>query len=310
MRATVVVPAWNAAATLGRTLDALAEQRLDEPYEVVVVDNGSTDATRAIAERAGVRIVARAHGLAGEARNDGAAAASGTVLAFTDADCFPDPGWLAAGLRALDGADLVQGRVEPDPAVRMGPFDRSLWVGGQDGLFQTANLFVRRDLFDRIGGFEELHSDAHGRAFGEDVWLGWRAVRAGARPAFAPDALVHHAVLPRGARDYVAERARLDRFPLLVARIPELRSRRLKHGLFLSERTAAFDLAVLSLASGVAFRRAWPLAGALPYLATIGARALESGRRAPFVAPVELAADAVGLFALVRGSLKHRAPVL
>ena len=310
MRATVVVPAWNAAQTLGRTLQALGAQQLGEAFEVVVVDNGSTDDTRAIAERAGVRVLAREHGLAGEARNDGAAAAAGAVLAFTDADCFPDPGWLAAGLRALDGADLVQGRVEPDPAARMRPFDRSLWVGAQDGLFQTANLFMRRELFDRIGGFEELHADAHGRAFGEDVWLGWRAVRAGGRATFAPDALVHHAVLPRGPREYVGERARLDRFPLLVARIPELRAERLTHGLFLSERTAAFDLAVLGVAASAALRRPWPLAGAIPSLLPVGKRSLQSGRRAPLVAPVEVAADAVGLAALVRGSLKHRAPVL
>ena len=310
MTVSVIVPAWNAAATLGRTLHALGAQQLDGPFEVVVVDNGSTDGTRAVAEAAGVRVVTREHGLAGEARNDGVAAATGQVLAFTDADCFPEPGWLAAGLRALGGADLVQGMVRPDPSARMAPFDRSLWVSAHDGLFQTANMFMPLELFERVGGFEELHDDAEGRAFGEDVWLGWRAVRAGARATFAADAIVNHAVLPRGASGYVRERARLDGFPMLVALIPELRRTRLTHGLFLSERSAAFDLALLGLATAAARRSRWPLAAALPYAMAIGARALESGRRAPLAAPVEVAADAVGFVALVHGSLRHRAPVL
>jgi len=311
-RVSIVIPAWNAADTLGRTLGAVAAQQLDEPYEVVVVDNGSEDATADViaAARGVVRAVRREHGLAGEARNDGVAASSGAILAFTDADCFPEPGWLAAGLRAMENADLVQGRVRPDPGAEMGAFDRSLWVASDDGLYQTANLFMRRDSFDRIGGFEELHDDAAGRAFGEDVWLGWRAVRAGARPAFCADAVVNHAVLRRGPDAYVRGRARLDGFPMLAARVPELRQTLLRSGLFLSGRTAAFDAAVAGAAAAAATRSALPLLAALPYAAVVAGRALQSGARAPLVAPVEVAADAVGLAALVRGSLRHRSPVL
>jgi glycosyltransferase involved in cell wall biosynthesis len=311
---SVVVPAWNAAATLGRTLSALAAQRLDEPYEVVVVDNGSDDGTAGVlAAAAGpVRVVTRErHGLAGEARNDGVAAASGSVLAFTDADCMPEPGWLAAGLRELDGGlDLVQGAVRPDPAVPMGAFDRSLWVSRDDGLYQTANLFVRREAFEAVGGFVDLHGDALDRAFGEDVWLGWRIRRKGARTAFSPDAVVSHAVLPRGPRGYVAERRRLAGFPWLVLRVPELRDELLLGRVFLSGRTAAFDAALASVALAAAARSRRPLALALPYAAAILRRALQSGARAPVVAPVEVAADAVGLAALVRGGLRHRELVL
>ncbi|HEX8073850.1 MAG TPA: glycosyltransferase family A protein [Thermoleophilaceae bacterium] len=304
---SVVITAWNAAATIGRTLAALGAQDLDEPYETIVVDNGSDDGTGNVVRAASgpVELLRREHGLAGEARNHAAAAARGDALAFTDADCFPDPGWLTAGLRALDGgADLVQGLVRPDPAAAMGPFDRSLFVSADDGLYQTANLFVRRALFERLGGFEEVFDDPGARAFGEDVWLGWRARRAGARAAFCPGAVVDHAVLPRGPGGYVRERRRLALFPGLVRRVPELRRSFLFGRVFLSRRTAAFDAAAAGLALAAA-RRSWPPAlAAAPYARTIAARALQSGRRAPLVAPVEVAADAVGLLSLAEGSVR------
>lgn len=312
MRVSVVITAWNAAPTIGRTLAALAGQTLAEPYEVIVVDNGSDDGTAALVQAAPgpVRLVSRSHGLAGEARNTAAAEARGELLAFTDADCFPEPGWLEAGVRACEGADLVQGRVLPEGRT-MGPFDRSLWVDGDDGLYQTANLFLPRALFERLGGFEEVFGDASARAFGEDVWLGWRARRAGARAAFARDAVVRHAVLPRGAGLYVRERARLRLFPGLVRRVPELRSTRLRGGVFLSGRTAAFDAAVAGAAVAVLTRRRAPLVAAGPYARIVAGRALQSGPlRAPFVAGVEVAADVVGLLSLLYGSIEERRGVL
>src|SRR5204863_903204 len=106
---SVIVPARDAAATLGRALAALGAQEGAPDFEVIVVDDGSRDGTAQLAERAGARTVRAAGDGPARARNAGAAAASGAVLAFTDADCYPTPGWLAAALRALDGADLVQG---------------------------------------------------------------------------------------------------------------------------------------------------------------------------------------------------------
>nr|MDQ3936680.1 glycosyltransferase family 2 protein [Actinomycetota bacterium] len=304
MTVTVIVPAWNAADTLGRTLDALSRQRLDEPFEVVVVDNGSSDGTASVLEGVpgSVRVVRREeHGLAGEARNDGVTAARGEILAFTDADCFPREDWLASGLRALRaGADLVQGRVVPDGAVTMGPFDRALWVSADDGLYQTANLFVRRSVFEAAGGFEDPIDDPLAAPFGEDVLLGWRARRAGARSAFCESAVVEHAVRGRGPLGYVRARSGAAGFPMLVERVPELRRTRLVAGLFLSRRSLEFDLALLGAAAAAVRRSPMPLALAAPYARTIARRSLESGlRRAPLVAPVEVAADVVTLAALL-----------
>jgi glycosyltransferase involved in cell wall biosynthesis len=134
---SVIVPARNAAATIAATLSALASQDLSEPYEVVVVDDGSDDDTAAMAEGSpGPLRVLRAEGAGpGPARNAGVNASRGAVLAFTDADCAPSPDWLRSGLAAMRTADLVQGRVEPDPDARLGPFDHTVWVVGESGLY-------------------------------------------------------------------------------------------------------------------------------------------------------------------------------
>ena len=300
---SVVIPARDAAATIGATLAALGAQE-PAPDEVIVVDDGSADATVATAQAAPVvtRVLRAAGEGPGAARNAGAAAATGDVLAFLDADCTPQAGWLRAGLAAMAGADLVQGRTTPPPGEQRGPFDRTLWVVAPWGLFETANLFVRRELFERLGGFEPWLSPARSKELAEDVWFGWRAVRAGARTGFCDDALVHHAVFERGPGAYVAERLRLRYFPEMAGRIPELREAFFWRRLFLTPRSAAFDAALAGVVLAAATRRPWPLALAVPYA--------RIARRRPRAWPVDLAADAVGLAALLAGSIRARSPVL
>lgn len=310
---SVVVPAYNAAATLPATLEALAVQDLAEPYEVIVVDNGSDDRTGEVAAQAPgpVSVIRKPPGRAGSARNRGAEAARAPAVAFTDADCRPTPGWLREGLAALRDADLVQGAVRPDPRDPLGPFDRTVWVVGPAGLYETANLFCDRELLRRIGGFEDRIPARLSAPFGEDAWLGARAARAGARTAFCEQALVHHAVFPRGPHGYVAERLRSRHFPALVAEIPELRDQLLVGRLFLSRRSTALDAAVCGLGVAIASRSALPLLAAVPYAWIAGRRAARWGRRqGPLVAGVDLAADAVSLGALAWGSLRARSLVL
>jgi glycosyltransferase involved in cell wall biosynthesis len=312
VKVSVVVPARDAAATLGRTLDALAAQTLDGgEYEVIVVDDGSRDGTAALARgaRGPVTLIEAPREGAAHARNRGAAAARADVLAFTDADCAPAPGWLAAGLEALRCADLVQGAVAPEPGVPLGPFDRSLWVDGETGLFETANLFVTRAAFERAGGFEDWIDTGGEKLLAEDVWFGWRAVRSGARTRFAAHALVHHAVFPRGAGGAAAERLRLRYFPAIVRKMPELRGR-LFARVFLTRRSAAFDLAAAGCAAAVWRRSRLPLAAAAPYAWMNAREALRWGRRAPLVAAGRAGADLVGCAALAWGSIRRRSPVL
>jgi glycosyltransferase involved in cell wall biosynthesis len=312
----VVVPARDAATTLQRTLECLAAQRDAPEFEVIVVDDGSTDETAEIARAAGVRLIQTEGVGSGQARNIGVREARGDVIAFTDADCFPTPGWLAAALPRLDSADLVAGAVAPDPSVPLGPFDRTVWVERETGLYETANLLIRRDLFERIGGFEVWLS-SNGRRRGwtnpelaEDVWLGWRARRAGARTAFAADALVHHAVHPRGASGYVSERQRAVHFTAIAARVPELREHFFYRRVFLSKRTAMFDAAAVGIAAAAFAGSPLPLIAAAPYARHLAKRARPYRKRGPLVAAVDVAADAVSVGSLLYGSVRNRSLLL
>src|SRR5436189_2328239 len=178
----------------GRTVAAVLGKDLDGGFEVVVVDDGSTDSTAENARAAGARVVPANRGAAdvpgsrgavgpADARNAGVAATSAPLIAFTDADCVPAPGWLRSGVAALERADLVQGRVEPEPGVPVGPFDHVISVREETGLYETANLFVRREWFEHVGGFRAFIDPSEGH-FGEDLVFGWEVRRAGGRSAF------------------------------------------------------------------------------------------------------------------------------
>jgi glycosyltransferase involved in cell wall biosynthesis len=309
---SVIVPARDAAATLGATLAALARQQGVDEFELIVVDNGSHDDTAVIAERAGARVVRRTRGDGpGAARDAGVAAAGGSLLAFTDSDCAPAPGWLAAGIASLATAALVQGAVEPDPHAVRGPFDRTLAVTSPNGLFEAASLFARRELFERIGGFGPGLEPAGGAPFGEDALFGWKARRAGATVSFARDAVVHHAVTRRPVLGFVRERARLSLFPALVERIPELRAELCFGRIFLTRRSAALDLALAGALAGAVGRRPLRLVVALPYvvLNVVDAR-VWGARLGARVAVGTLVADLLGAGALAVGSVRSRTLVL
>jgi glycosyltransferase involved in cell wall biosynthesis len=329
-RVSVIIPARDAAPTLERTLQAVGAQRLAEPFEVIVVDDGSRDDTAAITRRHEplVTLVSNQTSLGpGAARNRGVAAAAAPVLAFTDADCFPAPDWLASGLEALAHAELVQGRVAPDPSVRRTPFDRTLWVEDHFGFYQTANLFVRRETFDAVGGFRDWALERQdrrrwaadrrrGRAMrtpiGEDTLFAWRALRQGARSGFAEDAVVHHAVVPGGIRDEVADRWHWARdMPGLVRLVPELRRRPLYRRVFFNICSAQFDqvLAALALAA-LSRRRLWLFACA-PYLRRVvqESASYELADAAAYVLGMPVV-DAATCAALLLGSAEWRSLVL
>jgi glycosyltransferase involved in cell wall biosynthesis len=197
---SVIIPVRNGEQTLPEELAALTKQTYDGPWEVVVADNGSTDATaRVCAEWAdrlpGFRVVdASDRAGSSHARNVGAAAANGDLLAFCDADDVVDEHWLAAMVAACAQHDLVGGVQEEtrlnDEAIRQsrGARTRRALVRplGFLPFAPTSNLGVWADVYRAVGGLDIDYPQAH------DVEFSWRAQLGGFDLGHAPDAIVHY----------------------------------------------------------------------------------------------------------------------
>lgn len=203
---SVVVPVRDAARTLPACLRALAELE-PSPAELLLVDNGSVDGSLELlrrfgADRARVRVLEEATPGASAARNRGIREARAGIVAFTDADCTPEPGWLARLSPPFEdpGVGAVAGRVvaaSPGTALELfnalytlrsppepGRFRR--WTPRSGG-FPTANLAVRRDLLEELDGFDESIE-----IYGEDHDLCARLYGRDAAIAYRPEARVAH----------------------------------------------------------------------------------------------------------------------
>jgi glycosyltransferase involved in cell wall biosynthesis len=259
---SVVIPAFNAERTLGAVLSSLAEQD-PAPLEVIVVDDGSTDATAKIAESHGARVVpGSGAGYAGGARNRGWEAATGDVVVFLDSDAIPAPDWgagLARALAEFPGAIIGCARTFDattpwgwvahlqieTPYLPLGAPRRQRFVssyclavprdaplrwdesyGGEDGVFSADALAAGIELvFDPR--FHAYHD--HGRESFDDLRGQQRRLAYGlARLGPVQREGKHKRVLARFPIHYFA----LLRLPVIFRRIrgtPELRARFLRH---------------------------------------------------------------------------------
>ncbi|HWF26272.1 MAG TPA: glycosyltransferase [Solirubrobacteraceae bacterium] len=311
---SVVVPTRDRPERLAAVLEALRGQTLPaEAFEVIVVDDGSaTPGTGSVLSQyaargeLGVRAVRHgsARGTAG-ARNSGWRAARAPLVAFTDDDCVPVAGWLAAGLAAAGGCPgaIIQGRTEPNPAEleRRGVFSRTICVTALGPQYEACNIFYPRALLERVGGFDE----GFGRfSAGEDTDLAWRALTDGARAAYAPDALVYHAVHVLGPLRTLREAARLSQTAIVFARHPGTRVM-LNRRLFWNGWHYLVVRSLVALALPPPLRRFLLTRHALQLVER--ARAAGAGWRA---VPFLFLYDAIETGAVAWGGVRHRTPVL
>jgi O-antigen biosynthesis protein len=194
---SVVVCSYNGARTIGETLEHLDRLRYRD-YEVIVVDDGSTDGTAEIAARHAVRLIRTPNRGLSSARNTGLEAAWGEIVAYIDDDAFPDPDWLTFLAIAFQETDhaAVGGPNLPPPdegfvarAVARAPGGpiHVLLSDTEAEHLPGCNLAIRADRLRQIGGF-----DPRFRVAGDDVDVCWRLQDAGYTLGFSPGAVVWH----------------------------------------------------------------------------------------------------------------------
>ena len=196
-RISVVVCTYNGARTIRDCLDAV--EQLDYPdYEVIVVDDGSTDGTAAIAREYDCSLIQTANRGLGSARNTGMQAATGEIVAYIDDDAYPDPHWLAylastflnTPHAAVGGPNLPpsgDGWIAECVAHAPGGPAHVLLTDCEAEHIPGCNMAFRRRCIEEIGGF-----DPQFRAAGDDVDVCWRLQERGWTLGFSPAAMVWH----------------------------------------------------------------------------------------------------------------------
>ena len=224
MDVTVVICTYNRADLLEATLSALAEQKVDGnlAWDIVIVDNNSSDRTRVVAQQATSRLPVTyvfegRQGLS-RARNSGIAAARGEIVAFTDDDVLPARDWVNSIASAIErwGFDIVGGRILPkwegtlpswllEDDTLLG--NLALLTSEQVRIFEPstletpkvwgANMAFRRSVFARVGLFDTRRG-IQGKTLyaGEETELIGRAIDAGSVAVYDPSLVVFHRIGP------------------------------------------------------------------------------------------------------------------
>ncbi|WP_448598840.1 glycosyltransferase family 2 protein [Thermoleptolyngbya sp.] len=200
-KVSVVIPHFNDLDNLRICLSCLMRQTLPlDQFEIIVADNNSDlglDALRRVVAEVTnhkAKVISAPIQGAGEARNAGVVASQSKILAFTDSDCQPSKDWLENGLKAVEKANLVGGRVQvllnnPDHPHPVESFEAVFAFNNQSYVLKkrfsvTANLFVSREVFDAVGGFRQGVSE-------DKDWC-HRAIAAGYSIIYQDDVCVGH----------------------------------------------------------------------------------------------------------------------
>lgn len=212
VRVSVIIPCHDCTDTIGEQLESLSRQQLDEPWEVILVDNDSRDDLAKVVAPFRLRlpalrlIRATEQKNAGYARNEGARVARGDLLLFTDADDVVAERWLPEMVRALERHDFVASRLEHE-FLNSQRVLRSRRTKQTDDLIQYrdphflphasgSTLGVRREVHERVEGFRDLKNL-------QDTDYCWRVQLAGHELNFARDAAVHYRYRAKASSNFL-----------------------------------------------------------------------------------------------------------
>lgn len=323
---SVVVPAHNAAKTLGACLAGLERQTVPRhEYELIVVDDGSTDATREVAGQFAVRLVCQPKRGPAAARNLGARGARGDLLLFTDADCVPAPDWIAKMQSpfadpAVAGAKGVYRSRQGSLVARFvqleyeDKYDRMRGENYID-FVDSYSAAYRRSIFLENGGFDTTFPSASV----EDQEFSFRLARRGYKMVLVPDAAVEHLGHADTLLKYLRKKFRIGYWKVLVGRrFPEKLVQDSHTPTVLRVQVALAAAGVVALLGGPLRPALWRAGGAVGvlFLASCLPFAIKAGRKdlaVAAVAPALLLARAAALGAgftagLVRQPRARRAP--
>jgi len=199
MKISVIIPAYNAHKTIQKCLEGVLSQKTNNEYEVIVVDDGSSDDTVKIIEKFPVRLIKQKHQGPAKARNLGAKKSKGNIIIFTDSDCIPPENWLKELTKPFSDSEIVgvsgtyktknkekilarlEGYQIEERHEKMKMMDKIDFVG-------TFNCAYRKNIFFKYGGFNTKFKTSSG----EDPDLSFKIYKGGYKIIFQPTAFVYH----------------------------------------------------------------------------------------------------------------------
>lgn len=206
---SVIIPVYNGMHTIALCLKGLTQQSIDKKeYEIIVVDDGSTDRTPDIIEQFPVRYLWQKNQGPATARNKGAQEARGDILLFTDSDCIPQYNWIKEMVKPFDDPNImaVKGAYKTNQKALTARFAQiefeerfeMLKKAEFIDMVDTNSAGYRKNGFLSLGGFDPSFPVANN----EDTNLSYEMSRAGHKMAFNPDAVVYHLNHPDSIKKY------------------------------------------------------------------------------------------------------------
>ncbi len=197
---SIIIPAYNAEKTIGKTIEALLKQNYPKKkYEIIIIDDGSKDNTCSVVSKYPVKMVKIKHSGPAKARNFGAKKSKGNIIIFTDADCVPSKNWIKNMVEPFKTPDIVgvSGTYKTSNSNKfMAKFSgyeieqrhEKMKKQKYIDFIGTFSAAYKKDVFAKFGGFDTKFKTSSG----EDPELSFRIAKAGLKMIFQPKAFVYH----------------------------------------------------------------------------------------------------------------------